>query len=144
MKENEFRLDTIRLDTTQRPDVVLKTILRSIRRYFITIFNNTTNYNKCKRGKGPGYFWEQLYKFTTHLFTKPEDPSFTHIEVPENNEMTEIFLGSIFYPNDMTATLKDRKASSETLAQVELVHRTLYSFSNNNLHKLLRSNSGCR
>ena len=55
MKENEFRLET-----RQRPDVVLKTILRSIRRYFITIFNNTTNYNKCKRGKGPDYYWEQL------------------------------------------------------------------------------------
>ena len=41
------------LETTQRVDIVMKTILRSIRRYYINLFNSITHYNKIKRGKEP-------------------------------------------------------------------------------------------
>lgn len=56
--KTSFKEFDIKLETLQRPDVVLKTILRSIRRYYIVKFNKTTNYIKCKRGKGPEFFRE--------------------------------------------------------------------------------------
>lgn len=67
--KTSFKEFDIRLETEQRPDVVLKTILRSIRRHYIALFNKKTNYIKCKRGKGPEYFIEQLKAFVDLVFS---------------------------------------------------------------------------
>lgn len=53
---NQFKDFEIRLETKQRADVVLKTILRQIRRHYIKLFNESTNYIKSKRGKGSDFF----------------------------------------------------------------------------------------
>lgn len=43
----------------------------------------------------------------------------------------------------MKASL-DKKADAAACASIDLIHKTLYSFSNNNLHTLLRENAAFR
>jgi len=47
----------------------------------------------------------------------------------------ETFLGALLYPNDLNKALS--KADRVKRQTLKLVHKTLYSFSNNNLHILL-------
>lgn len=44
-----FRRHDITLETTQRHDVVLKTLVRAIRRYYLEQFNKVTEYEKRAR-----------------------------------------------------------------------------------------------
>ena len=72
---NQFKDFEIHLETKQRADVVLKTILRQIRRHYINLFNQSTNYIKSKRGKGPDFFREQLKLFVGLLAKKDKSKS---------------------------------------------------------------------
>ena len=55
----------------------------------------------------------------------------------------QIFFGSIFYPKDMKQALEQLDFPNYR-AKVDLIHKTLYSFSNNNLHILLRDSPAFR
>jgi len=55
----------------------------------------------------------------------------------------QIFFGSIFYPKDMKQTLEDVEYPNSR-QKVDLIHKTLYMFSNNNLHILLRDSPAFR
>ncbi len=94
---------------------MLKTILRQIRRHYIVQFNQTTNYIKSKRGKGPEFFREQLKAFVTLLFRKDKSKTLK-IKIAQYEVKTpgakkggvhgfigelQILFGSIFYPKDM-------------------------------------------
>jgi hypothetical protein len=74
--KTSFKEFDIKLETVQRPDVVLKTILRQIRRYYILKFNKTTNYIKCKRGKGPEFFRDQLRLFVNTVALSDKTKAF--------------------------------------------------------------------
>lgn len=54
-----------------------------------------------------------------------------------------IFFGSIFYPKDMKIALDDVDYKNSR-QKVDLIHKTLYMFSNNNLHILLRDSPAFR
>lgn len=55
----------------------------------------------------------------------------------------QIFFGSIFYPKDMKQALESIDFPNYR-PKVDLIHKTLYSFSNNNLHILLRDSPAFR
>lgn len=70
--KTSFRKHDILLNTTQRQDVVLKTILRLIRRFMIAKFNKVTSYIKAKRGREPSFYLEQLRVFVEYLAASPK------------------------------------------------------------------------
>ena len=54
-----------------------------------------------------------------------------------------VLLGSIFYPKDMRISLEAIKyKDAKTL--VEIIHKTLYCYSNSNLHFLLQNSPAFR
>ena len=139
----------VRIDTKQRSDVVLKTVLRQIRRHYLHLFNTTTNYISKKRGKSPDFYREHLKSFVEIITAndnglkakyfgkgyKSEHSSLKKFGINGFNGDLLIFLGSMFYPKDMTAALK-AAGSRDYRTKVELIHKTLYSFSYINLHHL--------
>ena len=69
-QHNPFKKLDLKLDTKQRSDVVLKTVLRQIRRHYLRLFNDTTNYIQKKRGKGPEFYKENLKTFVDYMIKK--------------------------------------------------------------------------
>jgi len=54
-----------------------------------------------------------------------------------------VLLGSVFYPKDMKASLEAIKfKDAKTL--VDIIHKTLYCYSNSNLHFLLQNSPAFR
>lgn len=77
----------------------------------------------------------KAFKQKLHLYeTRKSHASFT--------EDLQTFLGAIFYPKDIKAALLD--SDTQGKASAKLVHKTLYSFSNNNLHTLMRESAAFR
>ncbi len=54
-----------------------------------------------------------------------------------------IFLSSLLYPNEYRKTLS-AKSDKQKIATLTIIQKTLYQFSNNNLHLLLQKNSAFR
>ena len=140
------------LQTTQRQDVVLKTILRLIRRFYVQKFNKVTNYIKSKKGKAPSYYREQLHQFVIHL-SKSKNGSVKAALNDENSplahELVTLF-GAFFYPKDMkeSEVCFDEASSTHGVLRAstlfDLIHKALYNFSNNNLHALFSQSAAFR
>jgi hypothetical protein len=138
----------VKLETNQRSDVVLKTVLRQFRRYYLHQFNAVTNYISKKRGKGPDFYREHLKAYVETIIKKDKRLSLKYTskgykseQSMKNKEISGftgdllILFGAMFYPKDMKASLKGI-GSRIHHAKVELIHKTLYSFSYINLHHL--------
>ena len=139
----------MKLETNQRSDVVLKTVLRQFRRYYLHQFNATTNYISKKRGKGADFYREHLNAFVETIIKKDKRLSLKYTSKGYKSEQSTmkkndisgftgdllILFGAMFYPKDMKASLKGA-GSRNHHAKVELIHKTLYSFSYINLHHL--------
>ncbi len=65
--KKSFRKLQIPQEFTQRQDVVLKTILRMLRRYFVTKFNEMSGYIKAKRGRDGAFYLEKVRDFVSWL-----------------------------------------------------------------------------
>jgi len=65
--KTSFRSHDILLDTTQRNDVVLKTILRLMKRFFLLQFNTVTSYSKLRREKEPSFYYEKIQEYVAFL-----------------------------------------------------------------------------
>jgi len=148
-QHNPFKTLDVRLETNQRSDVVLKTVLRQFRRYYLHQFNATTSYISKKRGKGPDFYREHLKAFVEIIIKKDKRLSLKYTSKGYKSEQSTmkkneisgftgdllILFGAMFYPKDMKAALKGI-GSRINNAKVDLIHKTLYSFSYINLHHL--------
>lgn len=66
-RRNPFKNFEVKLETEQRSDVVLKTILRQIRRHYLLPFNESTKYISVKRSKDPEFYRQCLKNFISEL-----------------------------------------------------------------------------
>lgn len=89
--------EEIHLETKQRPDVVLKSILRSIRRFYIGKFNLLTNYIKSKRGKGPEFLVQCLTAYVSDFSNNARVKAHLNQSTPSSIKELKKFFGSIFY-----------------------------------------------
>lgn len=64
------------------------------------------------------------------------------MKTSKNKLDLETLIGSLLYPNDMNKALS--KSERQRRSTLNLVHKTLYSFSNNNLHNLLQKSQAFR
>lgn len=65
--KKSFRKLKIPQEFNQRQDVVLKTILRMVRRYFVNRFNEHSGYIKAKRGRDGAFYLEKVRDFVLWL-----------------------------------------------------------------------------
>ena len=52
---------------SQRQDVVIKTALRMVRRYFVNKFNEISGYMRLKKGKDGAFYLEKVREFVGWL-----------------------------------------------------------------------------
>lgn len=136
--KTSFTKHKILIATDQRQDVVLKAILRQIRRYFITKFSKYTNYIKAKRNKDSSFYIAQI-EVLLAILAKQKILIVEQIPGCKSSGMTlekemVLFLQCLLYPKDMVR--EEETPYSGKLRQV--VHSTLYQFSNNNLQALFQ------
>jgi hypothetical protein len=115
-------------------------------------FNTITNYIKAKRGQAPAFYREQLHLFVIHLAKSKSGAVKNALKDDSGPLAHELvnFFGAFFYPKD----LKESEATFNEASQVhgiikagtlyDLIHKTLYSFSNNNLHALFQQSAAFR
>ena len=113
---------------SRRKDVIIKTILRKCRKFFLKDFNSRTHYLKtAKRKFGSSVYNKLLENYITSVF-----------RVPCSQKML-IFMGVFLYQQDLEANLdlfigpnftpKDIKNLATT------VHDILYKYSHQKFHK---------
>ncbi|CDW84664.1 UNKNOWN [Stylonychia lemnae] len=93
-----------------RSDVLYKTIMRDMRKFYTRKFNEDSQYIRKKRNKGTKYFVCCLESFLVHSFPElaalQESLKLSGAESDLNlNEMIQ-FLGCLLYPKDMMTTNK--------------------------------------
>lgn len=117
-------------DLSQRRDVLFKTIIRDMRKFYIDHFNESTRYIRKKRYKTASYYIQEIRKYITETMGIAE----------EHFEGLDIFLAAMVYP-------KHLKQSSDGLTTIEkeqgevatkMIHGALYSFSLTKLFKLMK------
>lgn len=142
--KTSFSKHQILIETNQRQDVVLKTILRQIRRYFIMKFSKSTNYIKTKRNKDSIFYRTQIQVLVAILEKQKtliigKLPGCKSSGMTLQDEMV-VFFQCLLYPKDMVR--EEEIPYSEKLRQV--IHNTLYQYSNNNLQTLFQISDAFR
>lgn len=74
-----------------RSDIVLKTILRKLRKQYLTEFNAKTHYIKSKKNRKPQFLLDKLKEYACVLLKGRNSPVLLLDELV-------FFLGAIFYP----------------------------------------------
>lgn len=114
------------VDLAQRRDVVNKTVLRIMRRYFMQKFRDMYAQKfKCKEAKNKWYF-EYIKKFTIELF------GIDH----EDLALLQAYMASIINPKNMNAN--DIVDSGLDKEDMFAFHNTLYKYSHTRLVNLLK------
>eukprot|EP00347_Sterkiella_histriomuscorum_P022867 403336861 len=107
---------------TFRSDVLYKTIMRDMRKFYLRKFNEEQKYIRKKRNKGADYFFNCLNKFFQNNFTEllsvqenlNEDLNYLDIK-----EMIT-FLACLLYPKDISSIVKKyEKIQQESETQVQ-------------------------
>lgn len=114
------------IDLAQRRDVVNKTVLRIMRRYFMQKFRDMYSQKfKCKEAKIKWYF-EYIKKFTIELFGVDN----------EDLALLQAYIASIINPKNMSSN--DIKESGLDKEDMFAFHNTLYKYSHTRLVNLLK------
>lgn len=100
-----------------RSDIVLKTILRKMRKQYLTDFNNKTNYIKSKRNRKPQFLVDKLTEFAKFLLKDQLDQDF-------EDELV-FFMGAIFYPKHLR---KAYNSNPKKKSEIDDIHSSLYKF----------------
>jgi hypothetical protein len=108
---------------SKRKDVIIKTLLRKCRKFFVKDFNTSTDYKKLKRRQG-----NQVYKdlITTYL---------TNLLGESVNDSLIAFFGAFVYKADFDANMDSfysgcpNLTQDEIQTQAEKIHEILYSYS---------------
>ncbi|CDW81104.1 UNKNOWN [Stylonychia lemnae] len=103
-------------NTYGRSDIVFKTILRKIRKQYLTDFNETTGYIKRKRNRKPQFLVELLNQYTEQLLKNQSQAL--------KQEMV-FFLGSIFYPKHLKKCFASQTKKKE---EIDQIHSSLYKY----------------
>jgi len=136
----------------------LKTILRHIKRFYLKSFNDLTKYQKLKTKRNsttPHLYLDCLKTFVCQLL-KSKSPLIKKqkIEAELNgtslfNELV-IFLGVMFYPKDFEASMPHTYLNDSGIGLIhsaelfELIHKVLYSYTNNVLQSLMNKSAAFR
>jgi hypothetical protein len=123
------------LPENKRRDVIIKSILRALRRYYLKKFNALTQFMKNKRHNQESYFNECLDIFTEYLSQRDrtQKSEFNKSDTVPNTSSIQFFLGSLFYPKVMNKIFREPEAVQKTSD----VHNILYEYSNNQFQHLL-------
>ena len=121
-----------------RKDVLLKSILRSIRRYYLSLFIKTTQFNPQSRKKSAELYQRDISIFVSTLI--PEFGEFWNainydigIESDLEIELNFVFC-SMFYPKLMILKLMSEKERRD----IKNVRSCCYSYSDKVIKQLLR------
>lgn len=105
-----------------RPDVIYKTILRSFKKFYLTEFNDATDYKKKKRRLSSQYFLIDMSKLFVAKFL-PESPY----------EDLELFIAALVQPK-LPPLLE---ANSKLVELSKVVGEVLYRFNKSKMTELL-------
>ncbi|CDW73140.1 UNKNOWN [Stylonychia lemnae] len=131
-----------------RSDVLYKTIIRDMRKFYTAVFNDETKYIKRKRYRSADYYVSCLRLYISQQF--PEFIQTQDISGPINQEeRTDIneqllFLGCLIYPKDFQEAqkyIKEQQNMSDITesepTKYEILHAYMYSFSLEKFHALV-------
>jgi len=106
-----------------RSDIVLKTILRKLRKQYLTDFNTKTNYIKSKKNRKPQFLLDMLKEYAHALLKGRNSPVLLIDELV-------FFLGAIFYPKHLK---KNFASYPKKKAEIDEIHSSLYKFTQKRL-----------
>lgn len=106
-----------------RSDIVLKTILRKLRKQYLTDFNNKTNYIKSKKNKKPQFLLDKLKEYAHSLLKG-------RCALAQLEDELVFFLGAIFYPKHLK---KSCASQPKKKAEIDEIHSSLYKFTQKRL-----------
>ncbi|CDW81871.1 UNKNOWN [Stylonychia lemnae] len=120
----------------KRIDVLVKTTLRKIRKYYLKQFLTLTNYNKSKKKQGPQFL---IQKVREYLVLTNMQPNINESDLRQKRitQELEILLGSMFYLKIM----KQIYTENDELQSIEKIHNSLYLYTDKNLLQLFESES---
>ena len=113
-----------------RKDVVHKTILRNMRRFYLRKFNAMCNYSCVKKNRKFDFYRNSIQSFALELFGPREEGS-----SEEEAFALHSALGAIIYPKDMAK----HGANSQERTLMELFHQCLYRYSHSKLEQLFEN-----
>jgi hypothetical protein len=120
----------------KRKDVILKSILRRCRKYFLDSYTNFTRAQFLQRPKmegldNPDIFSANLGQNTMQPLTKDMLISFTEDLFGGSIEHEDLYMyiGALISPQDFKAKLTETESDSELIEVCELVYEVLYKFS---------------
>ena len=113
MLSTREQLSALGAESTIRSDVLYKTIIRDMRKYFSKDFNTRTMFIKRKRYKCDQYFFMCLKEYLTNRF----EEFGTHVIIFNKQTQTLkpaheyidliFFLGCLLYPKDIELAMKN-------------------------------------
>lgn len=118
---------TAEKDLSKRSDVVNKTILRSMKRYYLTEFDSVTSFSTLSDKDKFAYFHELVRTFVTRELKSTKGLS------EEEIEDTIFFFGSMISHIHMRRGIQISKQRT----QVNFVHKCLYNYSHKKLTQLI-------
>lgn len=119
-------------DIAQRRDVVLKTIIRDMRKYYLDDFKKATGYGKHKRLKSKSFYLKCVNEYMQTDQIKP-----LVLRGKVNIKNFNIYLGALIYPKELeTAVSKNlhKKIAQET-------YDALYKFTMTKMKDMLMTES---
>ena len=144
----EFRYERTPADFSKRRDVVNKTILRLMRRFYLRKYSEATEYSNSKKSslKSFGFAKREADPETVmHTAQRCADKLFLgeqkHIQDfskhQDKNTGLAFYIGALLFPREM----KKVKTSSAQRREVDRVYSCLYSYSHAKLEKLFENRS---
>eukprot|EP00347_Sterkiella_histriomuscorum_P001878 403370326 len=125
-KKSRLIRENLKFIEYQRGDVIFKTILRKMRKFYLEQFNQTSKYVKRKRSKNPKFLVECLENYVlTHIMVNNSNNLKQHSSKSEDIKGLILFLGSMFYPKVMSEIYSNLLVRK----QIQAFHDCLYSFS---------------
>jgi hypothetical protein len=121
-----------------RSDVLYKTVIRDMRKYFLVHFNATTKYVKKKRNKKTNFLLNQVKTFLSEIV-------WPGLHIPNSsanffnlNDLGMV-LGSIFYPKsiDVLLTSNGGEVDISKIQEYKKIHSYLYEFTQKRLLYLI-------
>lgn len=116
-----------------RKDVVFKSILRRVRKSYLSEFNRITKYISTKRSHDELYLIRKLEDFAEVLLSDSEKLSNSSYLFTQDfkNELV-FFMGAIFYPKHLKSLFESNLKKTE----IEVIHSSLYRFTKKKLSHL--------
>eukprot|EP00347_Sterkiella_histriomuscorum_P006727 403351665 len=126
-----------------RSDIVFKTILRKVRKQYLTDFNEKTGYIKCKRNRKPQFLLDKLTEYAKLILSAQNSSMKVNTDIIGNFATSGLtleqelifFMGAIFYPKHLK---KCYASNARKKSEIDEIHSSLYKFTVQRLGTLER------